>query len=231
MPLFEPTLTRFIRGRWVKRRTEENISSSGTFQSLILDRDIIAQLCKAYRYNSYRHRSHTNQTHTDIRTKWLIHQWRQTWWRHEMEAFSALLALCAGNSPVTGKGNSPVAGEFPLQRPMTRSFDAFFDLHLNKRLSNPSRCLWFETPSRPLWRHCNIWPPLLTSTALLGPRIIEQVLPVTGGRVGALAAAMVVLAGEGNRPTALGLTAFHDGTRVAVTADMVSGIDMACRET
>ena len=37
-----------------------------------------------------------------------------------METFSALLALCAGNSSVTG--------EFPSQRPMTRSFDVFFDL-------------------------------------------------------------------------------------------------------
>ena len=38
-----------------------------------------------------------------------------TWWRHQMETFSALLAFCAGNSPVTG--------EFPAQRPVTRSFD------------------------------------------------------------------------------------------------------------
>ena len=44
-----------------------------------------------------------------------------------MEAFSVLLALCAGNSPVTG--------EFPTQRPVTRSIDVFFDLRLNKRLS------------------------------------------------------------------------------------------------
>ena len=51
-----------------------------------------------------------------------------TWWRHQMETFSALLALCAGNSPVTG--------EFPAQRPMTRNFDVFFDLRLNKRLNN-----------------------------------------------------------------------------------------------
>ena len=48
-----------------------------------------------------------------------------TWWRHQMETFSALLALCAGNSPVTG--------EFTSQRPVTRSLDAFFDLRLNKR--------------------------------------------------------------------------------------------------
>ena len=66
-------------------------------------------------------------------------------WRHQMETFSALLAICAGNSPVTG--------EFPAQRPVTRSFDVFFDLRLNKRLSKQSRGWWFETPSRPLWRH------------------------------------------------------------------------------
>ena len=70
-----------------------------------------------------------------------------TWWRHQMETFSAWLAFCAGNSPVTG--------EFPSQRPVTRSFDVFFDLRLNKRLSKQSRRWWFETPSRSLWRHCN----------------------------------------------------------------------------
>ena len=45
-----------------------------------------------------------------------------------METFSALLAICAGNSPVPG--------EFPAQRPVTRSFDIFFDLRLNKRWKN-----------------------------------------------------------------------------------------------
>ena len=69
-------------------------------------------------------------------------------WRHQMETFSALLALCAGNSPVTG--------EFPSQRPVTRSFDVFFDLRLNKRLSKQWRRWWFETPSYSLWRHCNV---------------------------------------------------------------------------
>ena len=61
---------------------------------------------------------------------------------------SALLAICAGNSPVTG--------EFPAQRPVTRSFDVFLDLRLNKRLSKHSWGWWFETVSRPLWRHCNV---------------------------------------------------------------------------
>ena len=66
-----------------------------------------------------------------------------------METFSALLALCAGNSPVTG--------EFPAQRPVARRFDVFFDLRPNKRLSKQWWGWWFETPSRPLWRHCNIY--------------------------------------------------------------------------
>ena len=76
----------------------------------------------------------------------LWHGW-VTWWRHQMETFSALLAICAGNSPVSG--------EFPTQRPVTRSFDIFFDLRLNKRLSKQSWGWWFETLSCPLWRQCN----------------------------------------------------------------------------
>ena len=71
----------------------------------------------------------------------------RSWWRHQMERFSALLALCAGNSPVPG--------EFPSQKSVTRSFDVLFDLRLNKRLSKQSWDCWFETPSRSLWRHCN----------------------------------------------------------------------------
>ena len=50
----------------------------------------------------------------------------------------------------------PVTGEFPSQRPMARSFDIFFDLRLSKRLSKQSGRRWFKTPSRPLWRHCNV---------------------------------------------------------------------------
>ena len=69
------------------------------------------------------------------------------WWRHQMETFSASLAFCAENSPVPG--------EFSAQRSVTRSFDVFFDLRLNKRLSKQSWGWWFETLSRPLWRHRN----------------------------------------------------------------------------
>ena len=62
-----------------------------------------------------------------------------------METFSMLVDFCARNSPVTG--------EFPAQRPMTRSFDVFFELRLNKRLCKQSWGWWFEMPLRPLWCH------------------------------------------------------------------------------
>ena len=53
---------------------------------------------------------------------------------------------------------SPVPGEFPAQRPVTRGFDVLFHLLPNKRLRKQSWGWWFETPFRPLWRHRNdIW--------------------------------------------------------------------------
>ena len=71
-----------------------------------------------------------------------------SWWRHQMETFSALLAICTGNSPVSG--------ECPSQRPVTRSFDIYFDLRLNKRLCKQSWGWWLETLLIPLWRHSNL---------------------------------------------------------------------------
>ena len=64
---------------------------------------------------------------------------RSTWWRHQIETFSAL----------------QVTGGFPSQRPVRRIFDVVFDLHRSKRLSKQSRRRWFEKPSRSLWRHFN----------------------------------------------------------------------------
>ena len=69
------------------------------------------------------------------------------WWRHQMETFSALLALWAGNSSVTD--------EFPAQRSLTRSFDVLFDQRLNKQLRKQSWGWWFDPPSRSLWRQCH----------------------------------------------------------------------------
>ena len=77
------------------------------------------------------------------------------WWRHQMGTFSALLAICVGNTRVPG--------EFQTQRPVTRSFDGFFDLRLNKRLSKQCWGWWFETLSCPLWRHCNDYPRVISN--------------------------------------------------------------------
>ena len=132
-------------------------------------------------------------TSVDFKKSWILipDPWLfstyETWWCHQIETFSALLALWAGNSTVTG--------ELPAQSPVARSFDIFFDLRLNKQLSKQSwgwwfetsslpllchsdvlsnlnclgiakvnsKYLWFETPSRPLWRHSNgsgVWTKL-----------------------------------------------------------------------
>ena len=76
---------------------------------------------------------HQNRFHVVDKTlKLSPFPWNTTiskpWWRHQMGTFSALLAICAGNSPVPG--------EFPTQRPVTRSFDVYIDLRPDTRLSN-----------------------------------------------------------------------------------------------
>ena len=88
-----------------------------------------------------------------------------SWWRHQMELFSTLLALCAGNSLVTG--------EFPSQRPVTRSFNVFFNLRLNKRESKQSLGWWFDAPSRSLWRHYNVPSHLKIGTGPLATHLNE----------------------------------------------------------
>ena len=70
------------------------------------------------------------------------HKSPMTWWRHQMETFSASLVICEGNPPVTGGIPS-------------RGADVFFDVCPDKRLSKQTRCWWFETTKCSLWRHCN----------------------------------------------------------------------------
>ena len=65
-----------------------------------------------------------------------------------METFSALLTLCAMNSPVSPV-NSPHKGQ------CRGALIFFFDLRLNKRLSKQSWGWWFETPLSSLSRRCN----------------------------------------------------------------------------
>ena len=74
-------------------------------------------------------------------------RWPKPWWHHQMETFSMLLALCEGNLLVTGG--------FPSHRPVMWSFNVFFDLHLNKRLSKQLRWWWVEMPMHSLWCPCN----------------------------------------------------------------------------
>ena len=72
----------------------------------------------------------------------------RSWWRHQMETFSALLAICAGihRSPV----NSPhKASDAEL-------WCFLWSAPEKKRLGKQWWGWWFETPSRPLWRHCNV---------------------------------------------------------------------------
>ena len=84
-------------------------------------------------------------------------------WKH----FPRNWLFCAGNTQVTGG--------FPAQRPVTRSFGVFYDLHLNKRLSKQSWGRWFETPSRPLWRHCNaIFPSWSFQNMLYHSMVMEN---------------------------------------------------------
>ena len=113
-----------------------------------------------------------------------------TWWRHQMETFSALLAICARNSPVPG--------EFPTQRPVTRSFDVYFDLRPNKRLSKQSWGWWFETLSPHfdvivMTRHRDCrrtdYPPKTATWTWIGPNltpvfILNRALPLAIHRSG-----------------------------------------------
>ena len=91
-----------------------------------------------------------------------------TWCKHPWVDISVL--ECSPAMMMSPNGNifrvtGPLCGEFTTQRPVTRSFDVFFDLRLNKRLSKQPWGWWFETPSLSLWRHCNGedffgWPSL-----------------------------------------------------------------------
>ena len=97
-----------------------------------------------------------------------------SWWRHQMETFSALLAI--------GAGNSTVPGELPAQRPVTRSFDVLFDLRPNKRLSKHSWGWWFETLSRSLCRHCNDFTKLIWYNAVARNPIHPSPAPLIDAR-------------------------------------------------
>ena len=74
-------------------------------------------------------------------------------WQHSIMMTSSNGNIFRVTGPLCGEFTGP--GEFPTQRPVTRSFDVFFDLRLNNRLSKHSWGWWFETLSCSLWRHRN----------------------------------------------------------------------------
>ena len=80
-------------------------------------------------------------------------------WQHlkyaMMTSSNGSIFRVTGPSCTDEFARSPGTDEFPTQRPVTRSFDEFFYMRLNKPLSKQSWGWSFETPSRPLWRHCN----------------------------------------------------------------------------
>ena len=89
---------------------------------------------------------------------------------------TAMMTSSNGNifrvtGPLCGEFTGP--GEFPTQRPVTRSFDVFFHLSLNKRLSKQPWGWWFETPAWSLWRHRNG----IVITILRSPLSIARHLP------------------------------------------------------
>ena len=77
---------------------------------------------------------------------------------------------------VTGSlcGEFTGTDEFPAQRPVTRSFDVFFDLRPNKRLSKQSRGCWFETHSRPLWRQRNVYLLSIGCRWVIYSQLVEE---------------------------------------------------------
>ena len=95
-----------------------------------------------------------------------------------METFSALPALCAGNSPV--------AGEFPAQRPVTRSFGVLFDLCLDKWLSKHSTTICKLVDLIPALHQSDCRIPnwvsaktVLSSSTRSNYRTLPVILPVT----------------------------------------------------
>ena len=92
----------------------------------------------------------------------LNHIFYSSYWKATFFASKSYPMITSSNGNifrVTGHlcGAFTGPGEFPAQRPVTRSFDVFFDLRLNKRLSKQSWGWWFETLPCSLWRHHNVF--------------------------------------------------------------------------
>ena len=99
--------------------------------------------------------------------------------------FTSLMTSSNGNifrvtGPLCGEFTGP--GEFHAQRPVTRRFDVFFDLRLNKRLSKQPGGWWFDTPSWSLWRQCNALKASNAESISMSWRRHVSLMPVTRSR-------------------------------------------------
>ena len=88
---------------------------------------------------------------------WL--NWTSSWTKDQDAVMWNAVMMTSSNGnifrvtgPLCGEFTGP--GEFPPQRPVTQSFDVFFDLRPNKHLNKQPWGWWFEMPSWSLWRHC-----------------------------------------------------------------------------
>ena len=104
------------------------ICETGLFALVVTSADMIT-LANSNSANRVRHHINT----------------KKGWWRHQIEI----------SVRVTGRLWGESTGGFPSQRPVTRSYSVFFDLHLNKRLTKQWSRWWFEMLSRSLLRHCS----------------------------------------------------------------------------
>ena len=94
-----------------------------------------------------------------------------------METFSALLAICVGNSPVPV--NSPHKDQWHGAL-MFSLISAWINGWVNQ-----SRGWWFETKSCPLWRHCNApchpWPHWCVQCRVSTDYIVTPLQPLRIG--------------------------------------------------
>ena len=88
---------------------------------------------------------------------WFCHYSSSYWWPDWIYLATMMTSSYGNIFRVIGSLWGEFTGHrwFLLNKPVTRSFDVFFEMCLNKRWNKPSRCWWFETPSRLLWRQCN----------------------------------------------------------------------------
>ena len=94
-----------------------------------------------------------------------------SWWRHQIETFSALLAICAGNSPVPvnslHKGQWRGALMFSL-------ICVWINGWANNREAGDLR-----RPSRPLWRHRNVSQNLSFEWPCVHPYCVDRSIDST----------------------------------------------------